>query len=124
MPSLSSPTPPDAVAGEVESTRRLTIHSYKDGDRQTAAGALGDRLEARYRAAGPRLAVGVLPDEAAIVRGSRWSACCPSGGARRVGALLLEQHDERAVQSSRTGSPEMIARTGTDAGAAPADTTG
>jgi putative transposase len=54
--------------------------------------------------------VGIFPNEAAITR--------------LVGALLLEQHDEWAVQRSRYMTLETIARTGDDAAVCLADMTG
>ena len=54
--------------------------------------------------------VGIFPNEAAITR--------------LVGALLLEQNDEWAVQRSRYMTLESITRTGDDAAVSLADMTG
>ena len=56
------------------------------------------------------MVVGIFPDEAAITR--------------LVGALLLEQNDERAVQRSRYMTLESIAQTGDDVAVSLTDMTG
>jgi putative transposase len=52
--------------------------------------------------------VGIFPNEAAITRGPHGSPL-PWGGTRLVGALLLEQNDEWAVQRARYMSLETNA---------------
>ena len=62
----------------------------------------------------PFIVVGIFPDDAAITRGPHGSPL-PWGGTRLVGALLLEQNDEWAVQRSRYMTLESITQTGDNA---------
>jgi len=62
-----------------------------------------------FGASWPLMGVGILRNESAITR--------------RVGALLLEQNDEWAVQRSRYMSLETIAQTGDDPTASLTDRT-
>jgi putative transposase len=72
---------------------------------------LGTRIGSK--ACWPSIVVGIFPNEAAITRGPHGSPL-PWGGTHLVGALLLEQNDEWAVQRSRYMTLESIAQTGDD----------